>query len=266
MGDPRLTGSLRRMDYDICGIRSMVLFLPSVIISTDMTKWGMRSRPHASLVDEISDEDLVERYQQGDNQAIEILLARYRDFPRAKARSYFLVGADRDDIIQEGLIGLYKAIRDYQRGNNASFRTFADVCITRQILTAVKTATRHKHGPLNTGISLATPMSVSDDPDRVLGDVLEAPRSSDPAELVVSLEGVTSIRVAFIGSLSRFEAEVLSLYLGGSSYQEIAELLSRQVKAIDNALQRIKKKLELHIRSRDVDDESDYVSPTRTIH
>jgi RNA polymerase sporulation-specific sigma factor len=235
------------------------------MISTDMTKWGMRSRPHAGLVEEISDEDLVERYQNGDERAVEILLARYRDFPRAKARSYFLVGADRDDIIQEGLIGLYKAIRDYQRGNNASFRTFADVCITRQILTAVKTATRHKHGPLNSGISLATPMSVSDDPDRILADVLEAPRTSDPAELVISLEGVTSLRVAFMGSLSRFEAEVLSLYLGGNSYQEIAELLSRHVKAIDNALQRIKKKLELHIRSRDVDEGSDFVSPTRTI-
>jgi RNA polymerase sporulation-specific sigma factor len=231
-----------------------------------MTKWGMRSRPHASLVEDISDEDLVERYQHGDDRAIEILLARYRDFPRAKARSYFLVGADRDDIIQEGLIGLYKAIRDYQRGNNASFRTFADVCITRQILTAVKTATRHKHGPLNSGISLATPMSVSDDPDRILADVLEAPGTSDPAELVVSLEGVTSIRVAFIGSLSRLEAEVLSLYLSGNSYQEIAEILSRHVKAIDNALQRIKKKLELHLRSRDIDDENDYTSHTRTVH
>jgi RNA polymerase sporulation-specific sigma factor len=218
-----------------------------------------------SLVDDVSDEDLVERYQQGDNQAIEVLLARYRDFPRAKARSYFLVGADRDDIVQEGMIGLYKAIRDYQRGKEASFRTFADVCITRQILTAVKTATRHKHGPLNTGISLATPMSVSDDPDRVLADVLEAPRSSDPAELVVSLEGVTSIRVEFIGSLSRFEAEVLSLYLGGNSYQEISALLSRHVKAIDNALQRIKKKLELHIQTRATDDEGDFVSTTRTI-
>jgi RNA polymerase sporulation-specific sigma factor len=222
----------------------------------------MRSRPHAPAVEETSDEDLVERYQHGDTQAMEILLSRYRDYPRAKARSYYLVGADRDDLIQEGLIGLYKAIRDYQRGNNATFRTFADVCITRQILTAVKTATRHKHGPLNTGISLATPMSASDDPDRVLADVLEAPRSSDPAELVVSMEGVSSIKVAFIGSLSRFEAEVLSLYLGGSSYQEIGQILQRHVKAIDNALQRIKKKLEVHIRSRDVDDENDLVSPT----
>src|SRR5688572_19294350 len=150
--------------------------------------------------DEASDEDLVESYRQGNQQAVDTLLARYRDFPRAKARSYFLVGADRDDIVQEGMIGLYKAIRDYQRGKDASFRTFADVCITRQILTAVKTATRHKHGPLNTGISLATPMSVSDDPDRVLADILEAPETSDPAELVVSLEGVTSIRVEFIGS------------------------------------------------------------------
>lgn len=235
------------------------------MISADMQKWGMRSRTHMSLADDVSDEDLVERYQQGENQAIEVLLARYRDFPRAKARSYFLVGADRDDIVQEGMIGLYKAIRDYQRGKDASFRTFADVCITRQILTAVKTATRHKHGPLNTGISLATPMSVSDDPDRVLADVLEAPRSSDPAELVVSLEGVTSIRVEFIGSLSRFEAEVLSLYLGGNSYQEIGALLSRHVKAIDNALQRIKKKLELHIQTRATDDEGDFVSTTRTI-
>lgn len=252
------------MDYDICSIRSMVFFVPSVMISTDMTKWGMRSRPHAALVEEVTDEDLVERYQHGDEEAIEVLLARYRDFPRAKARSYYLVGADRDDIIQEGLIGLYKAIRDYQRGNNATFRTFADVCVTRQILTAVKTATRHKHGPLNTGISLATPMSASDDPDRILADVLEAPRSSDPAELVVSMEGVTSIKVEFIGSLSRFEAEVLSMYLGGSSYQEIGEILSRHVKAIDNALQRIKKKLEIHIRSRDASDDNDFASPSRT--
>jgi RNA polymerase sporulation-specific sigma factor len=244
------------MDYDICSICSMVFLSVSVMISTDMTKWGMRSRPHLAAVEEISDEDLVERYQQGETRAMEILLSRYRDYPRAKARSYYLVGADRDDLIQEGLIGLYKAIRDYQRGNNATFRTFADICITRQILTAVKTATRHKHGPLNTGISLATPMSISDDPDRVLADVLEAPRSSDPAELVVSLEGVSSIKVAIIGSLSRFEAEVLSLYLGGSSYQEIGEILSRHVKAIDNALQRIKKKLELHIRTRDADDDN----------
>jgi RNA polymerase sporulation-specific sigma factor len=251
------------MDYDICGIRSMVFLSDYVMISTDMTKWGMRSRPHLAAVDDVSDEDLVERYQHGDTTAMEILLARYRDFPRAKARSYYLVGADRDDLIQEGLIGLYKAVRDYQRGNNATFRTFADVCITRQILTAVKTATRHKHGPLNSGISLATPMSVSDDPDRVLADVLEAPRSSsDPAELVISNEGVSSIKVAFIGSLSRFEAEVLSLYLGGISYQEIGERLSRHVKAIDNALQRIKKKLELHIRTRDADDQNDLVSPS----
>jgi RNA polymerase sporulation-specific sigma factor len=219
-----------------------------------MQSRAMRTRGHLHLAEEASDEDLVERYQLGEERAMELLLARYRDFPRAKARPYFLVGADRDDLIQEGMIGLYKAIRDYQAGKDASFRTFADVCITRQILTAVKTATRYKHGPLNTGISLETPMSVSDDPDRVLADVLEAPRSSDPAELVVSLEGVASLKVEFMGSLSGFEAEVLRLYLGGKSYQEISEMLSRHVKAIDNALQRIKKKLELHIRSRELDD------------
>jgi RNA polymerase sporulation-specific sigma factor len=204
----------------------------------------------AADLDGGTDEALVDRYREGDQSAVESLLNRYRGFTRLKARSYFLAGADRDDIIQEGMIGLYKAIRDFDPSHETSFRSFAEVCITRQIITAVKTATRQKHTPLNTYVSLSKPLGDADDPDWALQDVIEGPQVSDPAELVISGEEMQSMKLAFTEILSDFEAEVLHMYVEGKSYQEIGEHLDRHVKSIDNALQRIKRKIELHLRTR----------------
>ncbi len=203
-----------------------------------------------ALVDlnEACDEELVERYQAGDGLAVEVLLDRYRKFAHMKVHSYFLVGGNRDDIVQEGMIGLYKAIRDYRPDRGASFRTFADVCITRQIVTAIKTATRHKHEPLNTGISLSRPIADDDGQERVLVDVLVTAYMEDPADVVIRDEEISAIKRAFAEVLSDFEAHVLQLYIDGKSYQQIGKLLSRRVKSIDNALQRIKRKLELSVR------------------
>jgi RNA polymerase sporulation-specific sigma factor len=188
----------------------------------------------------------------GDETALSTLLTRYRAFARAKARSYFLVGADREDVVQEGMIGLYKAIRDFDPAQQTSFRGFADVCVTRQILTAVKSATRHKHGPLNDYVSLERPVGEqeADAGERPLSDVLAVRSVSDPADLVISAERVRALQAHVDEALSDLETEVLRLYVEGRSYQEIAETLQRHVKAIDNALQRIKKKLEGHLRAR----------------
>jgi RNA polymerase sporulation-specific sigma factor len=201
-----------------------------------------------------SDEDLVGLYREGHQAAIEELLERYRNFTRMKARSYFLAGADKDDIIQEGMIGLYKAIRDFAHERETSFRAFAEICITRQIITAVKTATRQKHTPLNQYVSLSKPLASDEDPDWVLMDVLESSQVTDPAELVISHDDLRSIKLAFAEILSDFEAEVLHMYVEGKSYQEIAKYLGRHVKSIDNALQRIKRKVELHLRTREAED------------
>ena len=205
----------------------------------------------ASELDAATDEELVASFRDGQQAAVEALLNRYRGFTRLKARSYFLAGADRDDIVQEGMIGLYKAIRDFDPGRETSFRSFAEVCVTRQIITAVKTATRQKHIPLNTYVSLSKPLGDADDPDWALQDVIEGPEISDPAELVISGDEMRNMKIAFAEILSDFEAEVLHMYVEGKSYQEIAEHLDRHVKAIDNALQRIKRKIELHLKSRD---------------
>jgi len=199
---------------------------------------------------ETTDEDLVGFYHEGGQPALETLLERYRGFARVKARSYFLAGADKDDIVQEGMIGLYKAIRDFDPKHETSFRAFAELCITRQIITAVKTATRQKHSPLNTYVSLSKPLAAEEDPDWMLGDVIRTPQAADPAELVISNDELRSIKLAFAEILSDFEAEVLHMYVEGKSYQEIAARLSRHVKSVDNALQRIKRKVELHLRSR----------------
>jgi RNA polymerase sporulation-specific sigma factor len=197
-----------------------------------------------------ADEDLVALYHDGEQDAVDVLLVRYRGFARSKARSYFLVGADKEDIVQEGMIGLYKAIRDYVPDREASFRSFAELCVTRQIITAVKTATRQKHGPLNTYVSLSKPIGGEDDPDRTLQDVLENVRAPDPAELVIGTEELRSMKLAFGEILSDFETEVLHMYVEGKSYQEIAAHLDRHVKSIDNAIQRIKRKVELHLSDR----------------
>jgi RNA polymerase sporulation-specific sigma factor len=206
----------------------------------------------------IPDEDdrLIAEARTGDDRAITELLTKYRGFARAKARSYFLVGADHEDIVQEGMIGLYKAIRDFNPDMSSSFRAFAELCITRQIITAIKTATRQKHGPLNTYVSLSRPIAGDDDGDRCLADVLPMTTVCDPVDLVISGERIRALQQHFDEVLSDLEAEVLRLYVDGKSYVEIAEVLDRHVKSIDNALQRIKRKLDGHLRARDIADAS----------
>ena len=199
---------------------------------------------------ETEDDELVELARSGDDKAIEELLHRYRHYARAKARTYFLAGADKEDIVQEGMIGLFKAIRDFQADKNTAFRVFAELCITRQIITAIKTATRQKHIPLNSYVSLNKPASGED--DRPLEEAL-VHRAIDPAELVISAEEISSIKASMGKVLSTLETEVLQLYMDGKSYQQIADMLGRHVKSIDNALQRIKRKLEQHLATRDVE-------------
>jgi RNA polymerase sporulation-specific sigma factor len=196
------------------------------------------------------DETLVERVRAGDERALAELLDRYRRFARAKARSYFLVGGDREDIIQEGMIGLYKAIRDYAVEHGASFRSFAELCITRQILTAIKTATRQKHTPLNSYVSFDRPQA--DDPDRTLGETLPCEAELDPLDQLLASDALRQLRTTFDEVLSELEADVLTLYVEGRSYHEIAERLGRHVKSIDNALQRIKRKLETALCERGI--------------
>jgi RNA polymerase sigma-H factor len=209
-------------------------------------------RPHAlTILADQADEQLISLYREGDGRAMDELLTRYRNFARSKARSYFLVGADKEDIVQEAMIGLYKAVRDFNAEKETSFRAFADVCVTRQIITAIKMATRQKHIPLNTYVSLSKPLATDDEPDRALTDVLQTNEVTDPAELLISSEELRSMKLAFAEILSDFEIEVLHLYVEGKSYQEIAVLLGRQLKAVDNALQRIKRKVELHLSTRE---------------
>ncbi|MCU1595880.1 MAG: polymerase, sigma-24 subunit, subfamily [Frankiales bacterium] len=204
-----------------------------------------------------SDDELVLASRHGDDAALAELLTKYRAFARVKARSYFLVGADREDIVQEGMIGLYKAIRDFNPEMQTSFRAFAELCVTRQIITAIKTATRQKHGPLNNYVSFSRPVGGDGDGgdgERVLADVLPTVAISDPADLVISAERIRALQAHFDEVLSDLETEVLRLYVEGKSYQEIAERLQRHVKSIDNALQRIKRKLEGHLRERTIAD------------
>ena len=197
------------------------------------------------------DAELVHLAQAENTKALVTMLERYEEFVRLKARSYFLIGADREDIIQEGMIGLYKAIRDYREDRDTSFKAFAEICITRQIITAIKTATRQKHAPLNSYVSLNNPVSDSDDPDRLFIDFL-SDKTLDPGEVVVSVEEAESIRENFRQMLSELETQVLRLYIEGRSYQEIAAALDRHVKSIDNALQRIKRKVEQHLEYREM--------------
>lgn len=200
--------------------------------------------------DRLSDELLVEAVRNGDDDALEYLINKYRNFVRAKARSYFLIGADREDIVQEGMIGLYKAIRDFKGDKLASFKAFAEICITRQIITAIKTATRQKHIPLNSYISLDKPI-YDEESDRTLLDVIGGSRVSDPELLIINQEEFIGLEDKMSEILSDLERKVLMLYLDGRSYQEIAVDLERHVKSIDNALQRVKRKLENYLEVRD---------------
>jgi len=199
--------------------------------------------------DAMVDEDIVAQARDGNGEALEYLIHKYRNFVRAKARSYFLIGADREDIIQEGMIGLYKAIRDFRNDKLSSFRAFAELCITRQIITAIKTATRQKHIPLNSYISLNKPI-YEEDSDRTLMDVVSTARVSDPEEMVINREEFGDIEEKMGEILSDLEWKVLMSYLDGRSYQEIAIELKRHVKSIDNALQRVKRKLERYLDGR----------------
>ena len=208
------------------------------------------STTESSVYDGYSDEDLLAhiRANEGD-EALDYLINKYRNFVRSKARSYFLIGADREDIVQEGMIGFFKAIRDYREDKLSSFRAFAELCVTRQIITAIKTATRQKHIPLNSYVSLNKPI-YDEDSDRTLLDVLSGARISDPEELVISREEFVDIEQKMEEILSDLEWRVLMSYLDGKSYQEIAVDLDRHVKSIDNALQRGNRKLERYMENR----------------
>lgn len=207
-------------------------------------------KDEAISFDSMMDEELVLSARDGDKEALEYIINKYKNFVRAKARSYFLIGADREDIVQEGMIGLYKSIRDFKNDKLSSFRAFAELCITRQIITAIKTATRQKHIPLNSYISLNKPI-YDEESDRTLLDILTATKITDPEELIISREELCSIESKIGEILSDLELEVLMSYLQGKSYQEIAVDLDRHVKSIDNALQRVKRKLEKFLEGND---------------
>jgi RNA polymerase sporulation-specific sigma factor len=202
-----------------------------------------------TLTTAASDDTLVDRCQLGEEAALNLLLERYRSFARAKARGYFIAGGDLDDLEQEGMIGLFKAVRDYRPEREASFRSFAELCITRQIITAIKTATRQKHRPLNQYVSLWG-MRLVDDPGEALVEELPHHRVPDPADELVSSEDLADMHTSLARMLSGLEVDVLQLYVEGRTYQEIGERLGRQAKSIDNALQRIKRKLEGHLAAR----------------
>lgn len=199
---------------------------------------------------EMSDEEVVVLVQKDRNElAMAHLVNKYKNFVRSKARSYFLVGADRDDIIQEGMIGLYKATRDFDYERQASFRAFAELCVTRQIITAIKTATRQKHMPLNSYISLNKPV-YTEESERTLMDMIANVRVSDPEELIITREEFADIEKNMTYLLSELEWHVLLSYLDGKSYQEMAGETDRSIKSIDNALQRVKRKLEKYLEDR----------------
>ena len=197
----------------------------------------------------MTDEQVVVLAQETDGPALEYLLNKYKNFVRTKARSYFLIGADHEDIVQEGMIGLYKAIRDYKAERLSSFRAFAELCVTRQIITAIKTATRQKHIPLNSYISLNKPI-YEEDSDRTLLDVITEEGMSNPEEMIIDREDLSVIEGKIGQMLSDLEKEVLVRYMEGKSYVEIADEMHRHVKSIDNALQRIKRKLLKYLEEK----------------
>lgn len=199
---------------------------------------------------QLEDEEIIDLVHKGESEALDFLIHKYRNFVRAKARSYFLIGADREDIVQEGMIGLFKAIRDFKEDKLSSFKAFAELCITRQIITAIKTATRQKHIPLNSYVSLDKPI-YDEESDRTLMDVISGAKVLDPEELIINQEEFDHIEVKMTELLSDLERKVLALYLDGQSYQEISEELNRHVKSIDNALQRVKRKLERYLEIRE---------------
>ncbi|WP_200809531.1 RNA polymerase sporulation sigma factor SigH [Virgibacillus dakarensis] len=199
----------------------------------------------------LDDDAIIQLIQNGNSHALDFLINKYRSFVQAKARTYFLIGADKEDIVQEGMIGLYKAIRDFDEDKLSSFKVFAELCITRQIITAIKTATRQKHIPLNSYVSLDKPI-YDEESDRTLLDVIAGSKAIDPQELLVNRERFGDMEDKLSELLSELEKQVLNLYLDGQTYQEISVELKRHVKSIDNALQRVKRKLEQLINSSEV--------------
>ena len=201
---------------------------------------------------ELDDHYLVALAKDGKPDAYDAIIRRYRGFVRLKASSYFLLGGESDDLIQEGLLGLYKAVRDYRTDRESSFRNFAELCITRQIITAVKTATRNKHTPLNQYVSFSQSPAAAGDSDSTLDEVLPGPTAFDPVNQVIATEELESLVSCLSSVLSDLESRVLSLYLDGYSYEVIAEKLDCDTKTVDNALQRVKRKVGTHLASREV--------------
>lgn len=202
---------------------------------------------------EVQDRALVARARAGDAVAMDKLIERYRGFVRMKASAYFLAGGEGEDLVQEGLIGFYKAVRDYRSDREASFRSFAELCVTRQIITAIKTAARNKHTPLNTYVSFShTRAGASGDQEMSLAEVLPGDPVIDPVSQVISSEELRSLVECLGDSLSALESGVLTMYLEGRSYEEIAGRLDCTPKTVDNALQRVKRKVLTHLRGREV--------------
>lgn len=202
---------------------------------------------------QVDDGYLIALAKQGSAEAYDQIVRRYHGFVRLKASSYFLAGGDSDDLVQEGLVGLYKAVRDYRTDRESSFRNFAELCITRQIITAVKTATRNKHAPLNQYVSFSsTPAGSTGDGEPTLDDVLPGPSVNDPVNQVISSEELSALVACLSTVLSDLESRTLSLYLDGRSYEEIGGLLGCDTKTVDNALQRVKRKVGAHLASRNV--------------
>lgn len=201
---------------------------------------------------ELNDHYLVAQAKRGDDVAYDRIVRRYRGFVRLKASSYFLLGGESEDLIQEGYVGLYKAVRDFRTDRESSFRNFAELCITRQMITAVKAASRHKHAPLNQSISFATTPTAAGDGESTLEEILPGPRTQDPATRVIATEEMGSLIECLTSDLSELESEVLTCYLDGRSYEEIADRLANDTKAVDNALQRVKRKVTNHLDSREV--------------
>jgi RNA polymerase sporulation-specific sigma factor len=209
-------------------------------------------RHHSSPQPELDDHYLVALAKEGKSDAYDSIIRRYRGFVRLKASSYFLLGGESDDLIQEGLLGLYKAVRDYRTDRESSFRNFAELCITRQIITAVKTATRNKHTPLNQYVSFSQTPAAAGDSETTLDEVLPGPTTSDPVSQVIATEELESLISCLSSVLSELESRVLSLYLDGHSYEVVAERLECDTKTVDNALQRVKRKVGTHLASREV--------------
>ena len=209
-----------------------------------------RLSPNAQSQVQVEDGYLIALAKQGDPTSYDRLVRRYYGFVRLKASSYFLLGGESEDLIQEGLLGLYKAVRDFRSDRESSFRNFAELCITRQIITAVKTASRNKHAPLNQYVSFASSPAAAGDGETTIEEILPGPGSEEPSQRVIASEELASLVSCLSSVLSELESQVLSLYLDGHSYEAIGERLECETKTVDNALQRVKRKVSLHLASR----------------